>query len=192
MNRTTQRDVIFLGDSITEGCDWSELFQNPHIKNHGIGGDTSDGVLKRLDPIISSMPQQIFLMVGINDLWNGVSVDGVVANCRRILAQCKSKTHTTMLFIQSVLPMTSIWSSSPGRVSTVNAQVVALNDALRKLTSEFHYSYIDLHSLFVKEGQLDPRYSSDGLHLNDEAYMMWKSAIQDLISNNTQASRSPK
>jgi len=180
----SHEDIIFLGDSITEGCDWANLFHDPRIKNHGIGGDTSDGVRKRLDPIVSAKPVKLFLMVGINDLWNGISVKDVVANYRHILTQCKTITPTTTLFIQSVLPMNGAWSSPPARVSTVNAQVVALNNALRKLASEFRYSYIDLHSVYVREGQLDPQCTSDGLHLNDKAYMIWKAVIQNLILNN--------
>lgn len=182
---STHGEITFLGDSLTEGCDWTNYFHNPRIKNHGIGGDTSDGILRRLGPIIGRTPQQVFLMAGINDLWNGVPVDRIVANFRDILTQCKNMAPTTALFVQSVLPMNAAWSSSPDRVAMVNVQVITLNNALQKLASEFHYAYIDLHSLYVREGQLDPQYTNDGLHLNDKAYTIWKAAIQNLIPNNT-------
>src|SRR3954451_1058356 len=44
-------DVVMLGDSITEGIDWHELFPHVRILNRGIGGDTSAGVLNRLDEV---------------------------------------------------------------------------------------------------------------------------------------------
>ncbi|MGL4621995.1 MAG: GDSL-type esterase/lipase family protein, partial [Chroococcidiopsis sp.] len=45
-------DIVFLGDSITDECEWSELLENPHVKNRGISGDTTMGVLNRLEDIV--------------------------------------------------------------------------------------------------------------------------------------------
>lgn len=61
-------DIVFLGNSITNGCEWHELFNNPNIKNRGISSDVSMGVYDRLDPIIKGKPAKIFLMIGINDI----------------------------------------------------------------------------------------------------------------------------
>lgn len=177
-----QEEIIFLGDSITEGCDWSNLFRDSRIRNHGIGGDTSEGILNRLSPILDSRPRQIFIMAGINNLWDGMPVETITANFRQILVQCKSKSPTTQVIIQSVLPMNRTWSSTPERIPIVNAAVVALNTSLQALVHEFHCYYVDIHSLFLNEGQLDARYTYDGLHLNASAYKVWRSAIQHLIA----------
>ena len=176
--------IVFLGDSITAGYDWATLFKNSHIRNHGVGGDTSDGVLRRLDPIVERKPEQIFLMVGINDLWNGVSVDEITANHRHILERCKNKSPGTTLVMQSVLPMNGSWSSTPERIPVVNKQVGALNSALKLLAAEFGFPYIDLHSLFLKERELDPQYTYDGLHLNEKAYLKWKSSLEPFLKRN--------
>jgi hypothetical protein len=45
-------EIIFLGDSITEWCDWYELFGKANIKSRGIGGDIINGVIDRLDEIV--------------------------------------------------------------------------------------------------------------------------------------------
>jgi len=37
-------DIIFLGNSITHFGEWSEIFDNRHIKNRGISGDIVQGV----------------------------------------------------------------------------------------------------------------------------------------------------
>ena len=37
-------DIVFLGNSITNGCEWHELFNNPNIKNRGISSDVSMGI----------------------------------------------------------------------------------------------------------------------------------------------------
>ncbi len=44
-------DIIFLGNSITDGDEWSELFDDNHIKNRGISGNITAGVIHRLDGI---------------------------------------------------------------------------------------------------------------------------------------------
>ena len=64
-------DVVFLGNSITQGGgDWSERLDYPNISNRGIGGDVTDGVLARLEEITFFKPRAVFLLIGINDLWN--------------------------------------------------------------------------------------------------------------------------
>ena len=64
-------DIVFLGNSITAGGkDWSERLNEPNIKNRGIGGDVTEGVLARLDELIYFKPRTVFLLIGINDLWN--------------------------------------------------------------------------------------------------------------------------
>ena len=34
-------DIVFLGNSITDGCEWAELFNNRHVKNRGIPKSSS-------------------------------------------------------------------------------------------------------------------------------------------------------
>lgn len=65
---TSKKDIIFLGNSITNGGEWAELLGNPHVKNRGISGDRTDGVLDRLHVITKGKPAKIFLLIGINDL----------------------------------------------------------------------------------------------------------------------------
>ena len=60
--------IIFLGNSITAGGEWSELLNNPNIINRGIPGDHCDGMRERLDEVLRHRPSKIFLMAGINDL----------------------------------------------------------------------------------------------------------------------------
>lgn len=43
-------DIVFLGNSITNGCEWHELFNNPNIKNRGISSDVSMGGLRSSRP----------------------------------------------------------------------------------------------------------------------------------------------
>ena len=78
-------DIVFLGNSITDGCEWAELFNNRHIKNRGISADRSGWLLARLDPIVNGHPKKLFLMIGTNDLAAGVSPEEVAANIGKLL-----------------------------------------------------------------------------------------------------------
>lgn len=69
---TSKDDIIFLGNSITNGCEWAELLGNAHAKNRGISGDTTNGVLDRLHVITAGKPSKVFLLIGINDLSGGL------------------------------------------------------------------------------------------------------------------------
>lgn len=73
----TKDDIIFLGNSITDGGEWSELFADLSIKNRGISGDNSAGVLNRLDEVYSRHPVKVFLLIGTNDLARNLSPDSV-------------------------------------------------------------------------------------------------------------------
>jgi hypothetical protein len=64
----TRKEIIFLGNSITDGCEWSELLADRHVKNRGISGDVTAGVLNRIREITASKPAKVFLLIGINDL----------------------------------------------------------------------------------------------------------------------------
>lgn len=44
-------DIIMLGNSLTDGAEWNELFDNCHVKNRGIVGDIIPGFFERLEPI---------------------------------------------------------------------------------------------------------------------------------------------
>lgn len=71
---TSSDDILFIGNSITDGGEWSELFQNPHVKNRGISGDTTWGVYDRISVLLKGKPAQIFLMIGINNVPQGEGI----------------------------------------------------------------------------------------------------------------------
>src|SRR5690349_16498569 len=60
--------IIFLGNSITEGGQWTKLTGDASVINRGISGDITYGVLKRLPDIIKRKPSKLFILIGINDI----------------------------------------------------------------------------------------------------------------------------
>ena len=58
---------------------WDELLNNDTIQNRGISGDTTDGVLDRLNSINKNI-KQVFIMIGVNDIMRGRDLDVIFAN----------------------------------------------------------------------------------------------------------------
>lgn len=91
----TTGNIVFIGNSITDGAEWSELFDDGRIKNRGISGDITAGVMARLDEITSRKPAKVFLMIGVNDLDRNISPESVLKNIFWIASYVKQQTPAT-------------------------------------------------------------------------------------------------
>ena len=109
--------MVFLGDSITRGGQWHELFPGVAVKNRGIGGDVTTGVLSRLDPITRGRPAKVFLMIGTNDLFRGTPGQEVAANVGEIVRRIGRESPDTRVFVQSVLPRAAEWADQVDRLN---------------------------------------------------------------------------
>jgi lysophospholipase L1-like esterase len=176
-----ENEIIFLGNSISDGCNWSELFNNPKILNRGISGDVTDGVLDRLGEVTESKPLAIFIMIGVNDLARGRSVEYIVSNYEQILKRILLDSKGTNIFVQSVLPVNEKFQKFKNHVNKTE-QILAVNENLKNLSAQYGAKYIDLFPLFAKKNnKLNPKYSNDGLHLTGDGYVLWKSVVESYI-----------
>lgn len=178
----TSSDVIFLGNSITNGAEWSELFRNPHVKNRGISGDIAEGVYDRLGVITEGRPKKIFLLIGINDVARGTVADTIVKRIEKIVRRIKEETPRTKIYIQSLLPVNDQFGKFGGHTSRGNV-VLDVNRKLVLLAEKEAVTYIDLYSHFKNENdeKLNPQYTNDGLHLLGNGYMLWKKIVEKYI-----------
>jgi len=174
-----ERKIMFLGDSLTDLCEWAEILKDDQIINRGICGDTTDGILNRINNIVESKPKKLFLMIGINDLNQGVPVEDVANNYQLILETLKDQVPEVQIFIQSLLPI-----NNQLRNHDVNQKIIDLNYKLKQLAETFSFQYINLLSAFLdKNNQLDAAYTSDGVHLNGQGYLIWKEIIEKDVVN---------
>lgn len=170
-----QGEIVFLGDSITDGGEWTELTGNQKCINRGISGDTSWGILTRLDEVIESRPGKVFLMIGTNDLARGKPVAAVRDKIAEILDAIGKLTPSTKVYLQSVLP--TIESLAP---LYLNDRINSLNEQLKVLAVARGAVWIDLAARFKDEsGKLKTSLTDDGLHLNGEGYILWRSLIRN-------------
>lgn len=174
----TSQDVVFLGNSITDGGEWCELFDDARVKNRGISGDCSDWLLDRLDPIVAGRPAKLFLMIGTNDLALGKSVESVLANITELVERFQTESPRTKLYLQSVLPVNNHFQKFAGRHGKHDKDIVQLNEGLRKLCEQKGIDYIDLWTVMAdSHGKLRRELTNDGLHLMGIGYLLWRDTV---------------
>ena len=175
-------DIVFLGNSITQFCEWSELMNNRRIKNRGISGDIVQGVYDRLDPILAGKPKKIFLMIGINDVSHDVSADSIVRATCKIADKIAAESPKTTLYIQSVLPVNDEFGLFLG-ATTKGDMVTSINGSLKEMCIERGLTYIDIYSILKSpdSDKLNPLYTNDGLHLLGSAYLIWRDLLRKYL-----------
>ena len=174
----TKNEVVFLGNSITDGSEWSELLQNKHAVNRGISGDTSEGVLNRLYQVTRSQPAKVFLLIGINDLSKNVSPDTVYVNIVKIVSTITKKSPKTKVYVQSIFPVNNTFKTFGSHTSRT-PQVKDINEKLKSICPKLGATYVDLFSVLKNPNDdlLNPMYTNDGLHLLGDGYKAWAKAI---------------
>lgn len=178
----TSKDIIFLGNSITNGGEWAELLNNKHVKNRGISGDVCMGVYDRLDAILKGKPAKIFLLIGINDVSRGTPADTIVNRIGKIVKKIKKNSPKTKLYLQSILPVTDHYKMF-GNHTRHWQMVKGIKEKLVGLAESEKVTYIDLYSHFVDSvtGKMNVQYSNDGLHLLGKGYLKWAEIVKPYV-----------
>lgn len=164
-------DIVFLGDSITEGGSWHEWFPDLPVRNRGIGGDTTEGVLARLHHVVTH-PSKVFLLIGTNDVTIGVKDEAIVANLERIVTSIRDTCPATDVYVQSLLP----------RKAKRAMRLRALNAEYASVAAQHGATFIDLWPTFADaQQQLRGELTNDRLHLLGPGYSAWVPLLQPHI-----------
>jgi lysophospholipase L1-like esterase len=175
----SKKDIIFLGNSITAGVEWQELLGNPNVRNRGISGDITFGVLARLNEITEGKPAKVFILIGINDVAKGIPDSVTSANHRRIVQYIKLHSPGTKIYLQTLLPVNKDFGKHAAHYNK-DEMILRINENLKKLAQEEKVELIDLYSKFLNSsGKLTDKYTYDGLHLTAEGYKHWSEILKE-------------
>ena len=172
--------VVFLGDSITQG--WGPrleaAFPGVKLANRGIDGDTSRGVLLRLqDDVLVLKPKAVVLLIGTNDLEEGAEPETVAGNVKLILAALKQHDARMPIILCQIFPSSAEMKRPADRIKATNSLYLAA------VKNDPQVTPLDTWSLFADASGDAPRAEfPDLLHLNDAGYARWASALRPLFA----------
>ena len=169
-------DIVFYGDSLTSGGNFQEHFPDWKIVNLGIPGDSLLGMKNRAKMLSSVTPEKIFIMGGINSLTDKNS-DSVFQDYKNMLNAVLDAVPDAQIYIESILPI----SLEKEKECADNSVIAAFNQRLESLALEKNITYIDLYSLYVLNGEMNPELTKDGVHLQPSAYEYWFCEIQKYV-----------
>ena len=186
------RDIIMLGNSLTDGAEWNELLREPYAKNRGIIGDIIQGLYERMEPILKGQPRKIFILSGVNDVSHGVDGDSIGRVMEKLIILIKERCPKTEIYLQSMLPFNTdvqMWKLLKDREQVV----IDGNRAMEEVAKRQGVTWINLYPLFVdKNGKLREDLTNDGLHLLGPGYLIWRDAIMKYVKSGKGHSRGHK
>ena len=176
-----QGAVVLLGDSITQG--WNErlpsAFPAMKVANRGISGDTTRGVLLRLnEDVLTLNPTAVVLLIGTNDIEEGARPDVVEHNTRLILAALRDHDARMPVVLCLVLPSSATMKRPSALIKDVNTRLLQL------VKNDPQVTPVDTWRLWADaNGDAPIAEFPDLLHLNDAGYARWAAALRPVLES---------
>ena len=182
-------NVIFLGDSITEGYNLDSFYQIPSI-NSGVSGYCTDDIIKNLkDFVYIYNPTKVILLIGTNDIrFRDYGNEGIVNNIKTIIKSIKENRSYAKIYVESIYPISNIDNPKINHAMVgdrTNSTIIEINEMIKDLCKEEKVEYIDLFKdLQDEEGNLNLDYTKDGLHMSEEGYELITKKIKETVKIN--------
>ncbi|HRR30370.1 MAG TPA: GDSL-type esterase/lipase family protein [Candidatus Sumerlaeia bacterium] len=184
-----KKNIVFLGDSLTQGFKLKIFFPELPVLNRGIVSDgIADfpgsktnwrGITNRMkESLFDCNPSHVFLLIGTNDVGSGIALEYWFDQYKKVIAQTRQKFPDVKIIIVTCPP-----SGEPyKRVATLNPQILKWNEMIKKYAAEEKFRVIDLYALLANnDGILPPELTRDGLHFNQTGYERWAEAIRPIL-----------
>ena len=175
-----QGAIVFLGDSITQGwgTDFKHSFDGLKLANRGIGGDTTRGMLLRLQQdVLALRPKAVVLLMGTNDIEVDVPVEAVGRNFRKIAAALKGHDPKMPVVVCRILPSSATKKRPKETILAANELIAAA------VKGDPQFIVLDTYALFADEaGDARPDFFPDLLHLNGAGYAKWAAALRPVFA----------
>lgn len=166
-------DIYFLGNSITARGNWQELLGREDVRNRGISGDITFGVLQRLKEVWEGHPRKVFILIGINDVSRNIPDTVIVGNYYKIVRQIKHNSPQTKIYFETLLPVNKDFKAFKNHYNK-DQHIQWINQQIKKMGQRENIQIIDIYPAFLdSSGKLMADLTEDGLHLNIKGYHKW-------------------
>ena len=149
----------------------------------GIGGETVQGILRRLPRICEYKPDKIFIHLGVNELRRKSAgyalpqkypIDSFLADYSKAIDLILKKSPDTQIYIISILP---VIENSVHESEGCNAKIIEANQKL-KLICKDKAIYIDCYPAFISNGQMNKNFTNDGVLISKNGYELWAKILR--------------
>ena len=197
-------ELVFLGDSITEGwmgeglATWRERYAEPYgAVDLGIGGDEVQHVTWRVQngEVDALSPKVAVILIGTNNIGNvGHKAGPVAAGVRMLLDELRARLPTTKLLVMATFPR----DPAPG--TPFRQEIEELNGLVRKFRDGQHIFVLDIGPEFFSDrpdfihtfregGAITDDVMPDFLHLSAKGYQIWADAMAPILERLMAAER---
>lgn len=170
-------DVIFLGDSLTDGCDIARYYPEFQALNRGIGGDRTYDVLDRMQvSVYDAKPKVVVLLIGGNNVLSSYNLKQTATEYEEILKGIQGNLPDTRVVVLSL-------TSMGGKCAVKNPEAAFLNYKIKDLAGEYGYTFVDVFTPLFDPEMMEIRaeYTADGAHLTDAGYRVLSATIKPAI-----------
>jgi lysophospholipase L1-like esterase len=176
-----QSQVLFIGDSITQGWEgagkdvWARHYNHRKALNLGIGGDRTQHVLWRLENgnLKGVKPKAAVVMIGTNNS-NGEdnSIEQIADGVAAIVAKLRTTLPDATVLLIPIFPRGE--NPNPQR-----GKILQVNQILQKLADDPKVVWVDFgHRLIDSRGTIPANLMPDFLHLSPAAYAIWAESLE--------------
>jgi lysophospholipase L1-like esterase len=190
-------DILFMGDSIT---DWwrnpgrgapidgaipyggkavfEKYFGAMKVANYGIAGDTTQGVLWRLQNGEGQgiKPKAVMLMIGTNNTGRNTPPE-IAMGIADVIFELRKDFPEAKILLLAVFPRS-------GPQSKVRGQIAEINHLISTLHDNKHVFYLDIGDKFLApDGSIPRDIMSDSLHPTSKGYEIWAEAVKDTLAS---------
>jgi len=176
-------DVIFLGDSITDGWHgggraiFTQCYAPLHTLNLGIGGDRTEHVLWRLDngEVDGLKPKVVVLMIGTNN--SGNTAEAITRGVTAVVKDLRTKLPEAKILLLAIFPR-GAEANTP-----IREKLATVNTAIAKLDDGSHVKYLDIGKAFLNDsGAITKDVMRDFLHPSTYGYVLWAKAMNPTLA----------
>jgi len=180
-------ELLFLGDSITDFWRnengpfagkpvFEKHFGKWKVANFGIAGDTTQGVLYRLQHGEGEgfSPKAVMLMIGTNNTGSHTAPE-IAEGIGAVVLELRKRFPQAKILLLAVFPRGNADDPVRGKINEINESIAKLNDGKQVF-------YLDIGAKFLDSNRNIPQdVMSDRLHPSAKGYEIWAEAVDETL-----------
>lgn len=173
-----QKNIVMLGNSLTEGGQWDEILKRTDVANRGIGSDVTEGYIHRINDVFDLKPKICFIEGGVNDLARYIPQETIIRNLVILIDTLRS---------ENIIPVLNAVTYVADNYRAINpkafnSSIKNLNRAIRILAKKKKVKLIDLNGKITDGKYLLKKYTvADGIHYTADTYSLWGKEILKIV-----------